>query len=414
MNNKRLYDLAYQYKSTKLWKRLYDSELFAIRLADGSLGYISIMGDLGEHIAISLYIGRSGLDSFRNMYELESAVSEMARYELMLSQDCIQCSFENRDELHPLEIEEVKAYAKAKGITLKGPKAFAQFKVYKPNHYPWFLKTEEDRLSVSEAIEAAIALSERLKTIDKKSLGFKTGAPYDRDIPLIEKKNGSYEFGAISLPPRQEPDYPSPVLRDELLAARLKKKKDRKASWSCEVILIPKPVSDETAEGGGVVSMPEAAPVFPFTLLVVDMDAEMIITTDIIADYDNDCDRLLSYFAESMETEGVPREFVVRDRRTKTLLSRFSEQIGVKLTFREDIPILDSIEEDMFESFGGGKPPHNDETEDINGLFDFLMQLSDKELVTLPRELQLQVLEMDEAGLLKPDMSARIRRLFKP
>jgi hypothetical protein len=414
MNNDQLYALAFQYKSTKLWKKLYDTELFAVKLADDSLGYISIMGDLGEHIALSLYIGRRGLDSYRNMFEFDSTETEMKQQEIMLSQDCIQCSFENKSELHPLEIEEVKAYAKAQGITLKGQKAYPQFKVYKPNHYPWFLKTEEDRLYISEAISAAIALSERLKTTEKKSLGFKTGAPYDRDIPLIEKINGSYEFGAISLPPRQEPEYPYPVLRDELLAARLKKKKDKNAAWGCEVILIPQPVSSEAADGGGVLSMPEAAPVFPFMLLAVDLGAEMIIPTDMIQDYDNDCERLLSSFAESMETKGVPKEFVVRDRRTQALLSSFSEQIGVRLTLREDIPFLDDIEEDLLDNFGSGRPPHNDEMEDFNKLLDFMLQLNDKEINTLPRELQLQILEMDEAGLLSPDISARLRRLFKP
>ena len=34
-----LYDLAFQYKETRLWKKLWDSELFAVKLDDGSIGY---------------------------------------------------------------------------------------------------------------------------------------------------------------------------------------------------------------------------------------------------------------------------------------------------------------------------------------------------------------------------------------
>ena len=57
MASDRLYDIALNYKNTKLWKRICDTELFAVRLSDGNIGYCSVMGELGEHIALALYIG---------------------------------------------------------------------------------------------------------------------------------------------------------------------------------------------------------------------------------------------------------------------------------------------------------------------------------------------------------------------
>ena len=45
-NAEKMYELAFQYKSTKLWQQLYDDELFAVQLDDGEIGYCSIMGAL--------------------------------------------------------------------------------------------------------------------------------------------------------------------------------------------------------------------------------------------------------------------------------------------------------------------------------------------------------------------------------
>ncbi len=35
----RVYEAAFGFKKTQLWKKLYDSQLFALRFADGGIGY---------------------------------------------------------------------------------------------------------------------------------------------------------------------------------------------------------------------------------------------------------------------------------------------------------------------------------------------------------------------------------------
>ena len=44
MASDRLYELAFAYKKTKLWERISDSQLFAVELLNGEIGYICIMG----------------------------------------------------------------------------------------------------------------------------------------------------------------------------------------------------------------------------------------------------------------------------------------------------------------------------------------------------------------------------------
>ncbi len=44
MTRNDLYDVAFRYKKAGLWKKLWDSEVFAIKLKNGEIGYVSIMG----------------------------------------------------------------------------------------------------------------------------------------------------------------------------------------------------------------------------------------------------------------------------------------------------------------------------------------------------------------------------------
>ncbi|MDO4328515.1 MAG: hypothetical protein Q4C66_04165 [Lachnospiraceae bacterium] len=44
MISDQLYTLAFAYKKTKLWETLRDTEIFAVRLSGGRIGFISIMG----------------------------------------------------------------------------------------------------------------------------------------------------------------------------------------------------------------------------------------------------------------------------------------------------------------------------------------------------------------------------------
>ena len=52
MATEKMYDLAFQYKAAKLWKLLYDDEVFAVKLPDGETGYCSVMGMIGQHLAL--------------------------------------------------------------------------------------------------------------------------------------------------------------------------------------------------------------------------------------------------------------------------------------------------------------------------------------------------------------------------
>ncbi len=124
----QLYDLALAFRNAKLWKRLYDSEIFAVSLSNGEIGYCCIMGCLGEHFALAVYIGEQGLDSYRRLQEMSHVpMNALQAQEFMLSQYCLQCSFETKDLLSPKELAAVRGYGKDRGITFRDSNAFPKF-----------------------------------------------------------------------------------------------------------------------------------------------------------------------------------------------------------------------------------------------------------------------------------------------
>jgi len=125
-----LYDIAFQFKKAKLWNKLYDSQLFAVAHSDGMIGYCCAMGMMGEHLALAVYPGAAGMDSYRMMGKDRDDMSELETMETALSQNCVMLSFENKEELRPRELAEVRAYCAARGLHCADGRPFRSFSAF--------------------------------------------------------------------------------------------------------------------------------------------------------------------------------------------------------------------------------------------------------------------------------------------
>lgn len=410
MPTEELYDIAMRYKKTKLWKQLFDTELFAVRLSCGETGYCCVMGELGEHIALAVYVGRAGLDSYRNLGEAAKKTSEMKQFEQMVSQDCVQCSFENKVELSPGEAQEARRYAKAHGITYHGRNSFPKFTRYRPSCYPWKLKEKADQQNLYEALSAAIQVSQKLQTEEKEALGFQKGALYNRTIPLLEKDGPDYKWSAVALPAKEKKIYPSPVIRDELLLARLKRKKQQGFVWACELVMLPDAVSDEDGAEEG--EEPQKAPVFPYLMLIVNCRTGLVIPSQPVERYAGHAEKFITALADSMLVSGVPSEIQVRDRRTEALLRRFAGQTGIRVQVNKNLSLLDRAEEDLLNCFSADEDPGQAE-DDYQQFLDMLMQMDSETFHMLPQNIKNRLLQMEQRGDLPEPVSEHIRKLLK-
>lgn len=396
----QLYELAFAFRKTKLWKSLYDSELFAVSLPGGEIGYCSVMGFLGEHLALALYVGNRGLDSYRLLQGLgEREMNPLKAQESMLSQDCLQCSFESRDELSPQEQSSVRAYTAQHGLSLRGANAFPQFTGYLPARYPWPVSDREDMQRLCAALKAALAVSEKLKSARKSQLGFREGPAYDRSIPLLAPAGEGFSWSLHPLPPRQPVQYPEPVLKDELLMMRLRKTRKHSGTWACDVVMLPQPsAEDETA-----------APVFPYTLLAGDCETGIALSTIVVADYEADAEALLRALGEHMLEQGVPRQIQVVDERTYSLLKNLAAALKIKLTLQPENDLLDEMEAEFVEYFSDQMSGTVED--ELEELFKMLSELDDDTLLAMPNELWSQLRTMERHGVLDEELAERLRSL---
>ena len=51
---KELYQLAFEYLDTELWKSLWDNQIFAVKFSDGEIGYCCVMGAAGTFCGLGI------------------------------------------------------------------------------------------------------------------------------------------------------------------------------------------------------------------------------------------------------------------------------------------------------------------------------------------------------------------------
>ena len=283
-----LFDLAFAYKQTKLWKLLWDTQLFAIQFSDGQIGYCSVMGMAGEHNALAVYIGQAGLDSYR---AIAGGASEQAfdmvdddgnvlptfqSHERMMSQDCLQCAFEKKADMRDWSVRAVQTYSKRNDLRLAGH--YPDFVRYRPYRFPWYIRDAIEQGYMAEALQAAIEVAKRIdadvaayqaeipafatrdaREVVRGKLGFSEGAPYRKKIPLLTMKEGAFVWSSITLPNEKKKQYPSPLITsDDILLARVKRAKMRVGhngqgtSWYCDIVMLPQPLRGEDQDGAGI------------------------------------------------------------------------------------------------------------------------------------------------------------------
>ena len=397
----KLYQLAFAFRKAKLWKSLYDNELFAAALPDGEVGYCCVMGAEGEHMALALYVGNKGLDSFRIIQESGGVgVHRLKSYETMLSQDCLQCAFENKDMLSAEELSAVRSYASEHGITLRGANAFPQFLRYYPASYPWTVSEEEDVRRLCAALESALEVGKQVESADKVELGFWEGPAYGRTIPMLTRSGEGFSWSTHRLPPKQPVQYPEPVMGDDILLARLRRAGKRSGIWVCDVVMMPKPILEDDA----------SVPVFPYTLLAASYETEQALPTEVVPDYDSGCEILLRSLGRQMLEHGVPREIRVVDKRTYALLRNLASALRIRLVLEGENYMLDEMEMDFLEYITAR---NTDRLEETSLLAEMFLTLDDESLLSMPDELWEQFCSLERQGMLREDVAQRLRALSK-
>ena len=402
MATDRMYELALRFKGTKLWQMLYDDEVFAVKLSDGEIGYCSVLGMLGDHYALTLYVGSEGYQSYRLLLDADyESLTALSMDLLMISQNCLQCSFENREMLSDEELDEVRQYAQANGKTVKGRNAYPQFAKYQEGRVPWDIETAEDEQRICDALSAAIALKKILRQYSKEDLRLYSLQGDGKKIPMMAYENNRWIVKYTQLPEPSK-SYPEPLFTNEVLAARIRRKKKR-GIWECGTIRIPEPVQEEGHE--------EEAPYYPLGLISVDPKTEMV-KPPILANGEDTAKLMNDFAVQLLNTDVPPKTISCGDDRCFALLKDFCEKTGIQIERSDELEALDEVLQSLLENMAEDEEDEDSADEELNELLEKLAFLSDADLRSAPKDIKEMLYNMAEMGVLPDELSQRIKKLF--
>ncbi len=390
-----LYEKAFLFKQTKLWKKLFDSQLFAIRHSDGTIGYCCVMGMMGEHTALAVYPGDEGLAAYRMMYDGASPKNEQEAQESMLSQNCVMLSFENKPELFPKEEEAAKSYAAPRQIVFKGRHSYPHFQRFRPQFFPWSITSEADKQYLAEALDAAVAVSEALTMILPERIGFSEGDPYDRKIPLLTRSGEGFQWSDIQLPKPKPIQYPSAQADDEIAVRKLLKSKGN-GIWACDIRLHNQPFASQKDAPN------EDAPCFPYFFIIVNNLTGMVLCAN-MSSPDSYAEAFGKVVIDSAIKFGKPKRILASNDRTYALLADLAKQIGTQLSKEKELPLLEEAMNAIYRDVFTAERNPQAEREQI------IEMLSDPKVMSeLPSELLTQLLLMRDKNMLPDDIIANL------
>ncbi len=324
---RRLYDVAARVKDLAPWDWMDEIDLFAVEDPEsGELGFVSIMGQGGEHFAVAAYLGLEGLAGFWTMEELGSDASP----QLFLSIPQLQVSFEDRNQLR----DEDRATIKALGLRFRGRNAWPHFRSYRPGFLPWFLEAPEARF-LTHVLEQVLDVAPRLR--DDKSLVY-----HDHSVMVrTPSRTGDglvWRDQQRQIPSSQELDIE--FLMDTKVLDRLRALPRQRVTVEVDLFMLPSPVR----EG-------KDRPAFPYLLLLVDgkygfvLGFEMMLVERSLPDL---WARIpLAVAHKLVEADLRPRTIKTRSGLLPVLLQHLADELGIRLKHSTRLTMLDPAMEEF-------------------------------------------------------------------
>jgi len=133
---RELFGLAAQVRAVEPWHWMEETDIFGVRTADGETLFVSVMGLLGEHHAVALYVGADNLAQF---WQMQSKPDGEELADVMMATRQVQACFGKKSEL----MAEEKRLLAALGLTYKGSTGWTHFRSYEAGAFPWLVDAKE-------------------------------------------------------------------------------------------------------------------------------------------------------------------------------------------------------------------------------------------------------------------------------
>lgn len=320
---RRLYEAAIRVKEIAPWAAMTEADLFGVQSPEtGELGFVSVMGLLGQQYGLVVYLGPKGLYGF---WEVEQADPETPP-ERILEIPHLQALFEDRSQLQGQDLKLIKAL----GLKFRGRAAWPMFRSVRPGFLPWFLEMEEVRF-LTHALEQAAHVLLRVKE-DPSLL-----EPRDEESYLVRiPHQGAWEDRIIRVSPPEPTAIP--IAMDPQMLKRLAGLRQSAGKIEIDFFMAP-----------AVMGKRETRPCLSYVLMLVEAQQGLVIGFDLLKaepSLEAMWGRIPEKVAHQFDKAGfVPKETKVRSRLLHVLLTPLAAELKLTLKQSRKLPSLDSAKQ---------------------------------------------------------------------
>jgi hypothetical protein len=330
---KALYDAAIEFRKIEPWRWMKETDVFGVQnLRNEEVGYCCIMGELGEVLAMAVYLGTDGLQGYKKIRNGQVKPDEP---DSLYIQDCLMLSFEDKRFID----QEDRQIISELGFKFRGRNSWPLFRSYRPGYFPWFLNRDE-ALFMASALAQAKEVCLRIKE-DKKLL-----SPPKKNLYLIRVP----ETRGDMIIYKDEWREPAPLKKrkyldkdvDEIRIQRIRKTaKPAPVIWEIDFFYAPTPI----AEG--------ERPYFPYAIMLIDRDSGFILDMHLAMGsvYKKE---FLEKFLSCIEKMSIlPLEILVRKAEVVNLIEPYSSRLNIKLSVVKRLENIDNARREMLKHLKG-------------------------------------------------------------
>ncbi len=323
---KKLYDLMAQFEQLAPWDWMEEDDIFGFEMpGTGELGFISVMGALGEHYAMAIYQGTKGLGGFWHMQELGPRLTP----EFILTVPQLQASFEDREEI----TKEDRAVIKQLGLKFRGAKAWPQFRSFRPGCLPWYTEKAEVEMLIC-GLEQLLDVAPRFE--DDPDLLMPTEDDNDYLVRVLDDGVWKDSIRRIQSPKETTLHF---KMNMQALNA-LKQAMPGQHTLEVDLFMMTTPIQEKRSE----------RPYFPYMLMICDKKSGMILGTELLQplpDLKTMREKVPALIVTTLAGRVAPKEFVARDGFALTAVEILAKELGCKVKKSARLPAIDSARREL-------------------------------------------------------------------
>ena len=331
----RLYDLAVQVREMGPWHWMDETQVFGVEHpSTKQLGFVSTMGQLGQHLSIAVYLGPKALYDFWDLQDGDG--DPMGIFDV----PHLQASFDDREILEKQDRQIIKEL----GLKFRGRQQYPLFRAIHIGYVPWFIQSDEAEFLIY-ALEQVLEVAPRVAK-DPDILTAENDPSsqfYLVRVSEFDEGNLQWRDDMRRIPPA--PVNKPPVSPLEARAAEFKSA-SRIPGLVIEIDLpyLPTPVGERGKR-----------PFFPKGLLMVDAESGFILGIETIGPFETPVE-LDNAIADGISkifltNDSLPEEILVRTTELYRLLRGWSQKLNIKLRQVDDLPAIEQAKESMFGFF---------------------------------------------------------------